>query len=50
MPPLLANDLVSGGVRNQMGKPLRRNDVAIPDGLFHRLGEREKTRHANFAR
>ncbi len=47
MPPLLANDLVSGGMGDQMGEPFCRDDIAVPDGLFHRLREREKTRHMN---
>ena len=42
---LLADDLVAGGMRDQVGEPLHGHGVAIADGRFHGLGKRQKTRH-----
>src|SRR5262245_25001228 len=46
MPAALADDLVAGRERDEMGEALHGDGVAITDGLFHRLGQGEKTRHA----
>src|SRR5712691_11185589 len=41
----LADDLVSGRERDQVGEPLHRDHIAIPNGFLHRLGKRQKARH-----
>ena len=46
MPAALADDLVPGRIRNEMGEPLHGDRIAIPDGLFDGLGEGQETGHA----
>ena len=43
--PSLADDLVPGGVRDEMGEPLHRHGIAVPDAVLHRFGQGQKTRH-----
>ena len=38
----LADDLVAGGMRDQMGEAFHRHRVAVADGGFHGLGERQE--------
>ena len=41
----LADDLVAGGMRNEMGEPLQSHGIAIANGGFDGFGERGNTRH-----
>jgi hypothetical protein len=45
-PAALADDLMPGCERDQVGEPLHGHGVAIPDGRFHGLGEGKETGHA----
>jgi hypothetical protein len=47
MPAALADDLVSGREWDQMGEAFHGHRIAIPDGRFHGLGQRQETRHAD---
>ena len=42
---LLADDLMAGGMGDQVGEPLHRHGVAVPHVGLHGLGKRQKTRH-----
>ena len=44
-PLALADDLMAGRMGDEVGEPLHGHAVAVPDGLGHRLGERQKARH-----
>ena len=37
VPLALANDLMAGGVRDQVGEPFQRNRIAILDEFRHRI-------------
>ena len=43
----LADDLVAGGMRNEMGETLERHGIAVADGRFDGFGERGNTRHVD---
>src|SRR5262245_45880405 len=43
--PLLADHLVAGRIGDEMGEPLHRHGIAVPDAVLHRLGKGQETRH-----
>src|SRR6266704_1365884 len=43
--PLLADDLMAGSVGNEVGEPLHRHGIAVPDAVLHGFGQGQETRH-----
>jgi hypothetical protein len=44
----LADHLVAGRVRDQMGESFHRDGIAVANGGFHGLGEGQNLRHRRF--
>src|SRR5262245_11604922 len=48
--PLLADDLMAGSIRNEMGEPLHCHGIAVPDAVLHGFGQGQETRHQSRVR
>ena len=47
MPAPLADDLMPGRIRNEMGEPFHGHRIAVSDGRFDGLGKSEQPRHGH---
>src|SRR5262249_28950664 len=41
----LPDDLMARGIRDEMGEPLHRYGIAVPDAVLHGFGQGQETRH-----